>query len=286
MQENGLVVRSSCIWTDIFQTGELRRPLLAGLAIAHLLSPGLNQPAYAGSSPGDAVGCQGRNLRIAIDAGHTRKAPGTLTAHGAREFDLNVRFAHELVELSSGIVGLDLFLIDPTGNGLSLRDRPKLAQTAGANAFVSIHHDSAQPHLLRSWTYNGKMYRYSTELSGYSLFVSQENLFYAASRRLAEEIARQWLALGRQPTLHHAAPIKGENRRLLDDRLGVYEAPFAVIRTSHMPAVLVEVGVVVNPAEELMLDRLEERRNLQTAMINAFVKFCQSYLNSVRLINE
>ena len=56
------------------------------------------------------------------------------------------------------------------------------------------------------------------------------------------------MAAGEKPSLYHAEPIAGENRPLLDRRLGVHRFDgLAVLKTATMPAVLVEAGVIVNP---------------------------------------
>ena len=61
---------------------------------------------------------------------------------------------------------------------------------------------------------------------------------------------------GREPSLYHAEPIAGENRPLLDRRLGVHRFDgLAVLKTATMPAVLVEAGVIVNPDDEARVAR-------------------------------
>lgn len=80
------------------------------------------------------------------------------------------------------------------------------------------------------------------------------------------------IAAGHRPTMHHAADIPGERRKLLDRENGVYEAPFAVVRRTRVPAVLVEVGVIVNPDEESWLDEAANRQRLIGALIAVLVE--------------
>lgn len=64
------------------------------------------------------------------------------------------------------------------------------------------------------------------------------------------------MAAGEKPSLYHAEPIAGENRPLLDRRLGVHRFDgLAVLKTATMPAVLVEAGVIVNPDDEARVAR-------------------------------
>ena len=67
---------------------------------------------------------------------------------------------------------------------------------------------------------------------------------------------RALVAAGEKPSLYHAEPIAGENRPLLDRRLGVHRFDgLAVLKTATMPAVLVEAGVIVNPDDEARVAR-------------------------------
>lgn len=207
--------------------------------------------------------------RVAVDIGHGPKAYGATSARGAREFDFNRRFASELVALAKEDGRVDAFLIVEEVRKLSLRERVFMANGASANAFVSIHHDAAQRQFLTKWVHDGRELLMTKDIGGFSLFVSRENPRFVRSQRIAEQIARQWILAGHKPTLHHAVPVPGESRELLDKSLGVYEAPFAVVRSTLIPAVLIEVGVLVNPDEELKLGEPAFRRKLQLGLIAA-----------------
>jgi N-acetylmuramoyl-L-alanine amidase len=171
---------------------------------------------------------------IIVDAGHTPAHPGATGASGRVEhlynLDLSAAVAQDLQADGERVI--------------TLEQRPNAAPEA--NLFVSIHHDSLQ----QAWIDAGRR----REFKGYSLFVSMRNPHYAQSLACAQAIGERLLAAGETPSLYHATPIKGENRPLLDRRLGIHRFDdLVVLRSAPMPAVLVEAGVIANPDEETRL---------------------------------
>jgi N-acetylmuramoyl-L-alanine amidase len=67
-------------------------------------------------------------------------------------------------------------------------------------------------------------------------------------------IADQLLQAGFQPSHYHADPVLGENRPVVDWQRGIFtNNNLLVLATARGAAVLVEAGVIVNPAEEAWL---------------------------------
>ncbi|MGB6114703.1 MAG: N-acetylmuramoyl-L-alanine amidase, partial [Comamonas sp.] len=128
-----------------------------------------------------------------------------------------------------------------------------------ADLLVSIHHDSVQARFLAA----GRQ----SEFAGYSIFVSMLNPHPGRSLACARHIGERMRAAGEQPSAYHAEPIEGENRPFIDRRLGIHRYDgLAVLRTAPMPAVLVEAGVIINPAEETRLGKPETITRLARAI--------------------
>lgn len=248
---------------DISNPPPSRRRCRTGFVWALLLALGLALPAAPAES------CERQPLRVAVDVGHDPRAFGATSARGRREYDFNLRFAHEFVDLARRDARVSAFLLSPDDPSPKLRQRARLADASGADLLLSIHHDSAQRHLLEQWVHDGRKLWKSDTIGGYSVFVSRESPAFRRSLDYARAIARAFQLAGHKPTLHHAADIKGERRELLDRRLGVYNAPFAVVRWPVIPAVLLEVGVLINPAEEAWLDVERNRLRLILATLDA-----------------
>jgi len=192
---------------------------------------------------------------IIVDAGHTPAHPGATGASGRVEhlynLDLSKAVAFDLAAAGDRITrtGAD--------GEIGLADRPNAAPKA--DFFISLHHDSMQ----QAWIDAGR----NRELKGYAIFVSELNPHYQQSLTCAKAIGERLLAAGETPSLYHATPIKGENRPLIDRRLGIHRFDdLVVLKTAHMPAVLVEAGVIVNPGEERRLAEPATIRNLADAI--------------------
>jgi N-acetylmuramoyl-L-alanine amidase len=224
--------------------------------------------------PALAEPCEHRELRVAVDIGHSPSQPGATSARGKKEYAFNKRFASELVKSAKSRGKLTLFLLG--ADSLELADRPQKAAQQKADLFLSIHHDAVNQKYINYWEYDGKKLEYSDHFNGFSLFTYRNNAQFSESYRVARLIGTNLTAAGQTPALHHAEPIPGENRPLLDERLGIYAAPFSVLRHSTMPAVLLEVGVIVNRQEEEKLDNEAYRSKIEDAVLKSLEQYCQT----------
>jgi N-acetylmuramoyl-L-alanine amidase len=136
--------------------------------------------------------------------------------------------------------------------------------------FISIHHDSAQPHYLSEWDHEGATRLYSDLFSGYSVFVSRLNPRVEASLRCASEIGASMRRAGFAASRYHAEPIPGENRPFADEANGAhYFDNLVVLRTASVPALLLEAGVIVNRDEELRMRDPAARQRIAGAITAA-----------------
>lgn len=152
-----------------------------------------------------------RKALVVIDPGHGGRDPGAIGPSGLKEADVNLLLAHLVKSrLERAFRVLMTRMEDQT---VSLAARCALANTEGADLFVSLHCNAAANVLARG-----------TE----SYYMS------AAGKTLAEHIHRGLVALG------------------LTDR-GVKRKSFHVLRHTNMTAVLVEVAFITNSLEEARL---------------------------------
>lgn len=244
---------------------------MRGWLLALCLAPSL--AGAAEPAPGEA-------RIVAIDVGHTKASPGAISVTGRPEFEFNLEIAKRLEAKLRETGTIKPFLI-VSEKPRSLPERTRIAASRKADLFVSIHHDSAQDKYLEEReTEDGATQRYTDRFSGYSVFVSRKNPRYDESLDLARRIGRAMRADFKFAT-HHNEAIPGENRPIVDREAGVYAFDdLVVLKTASMPAVLVECGVIVNPAEEKLL-RTEGRQVTITA---ALVRGIRDYLGQAPAI--
>jgi N-acetylmuramoyl-L-alanine amidase len=222
--------------------------------------------------------CNRAQFRAIIDVGHSEKSPGATSARGALEFDFNMRLAsdiyHHLTEMG---FTRTVLLVSQGAQHHSLATRVARANQSGADLFLSIHHDSVPDRMLQSWEFDGTSRRYNDQYPGHSIFVSIDNPDYQSSLLFATNIGKELKARGMKYTPHYTDAIMGSRRRLLvDSEAGVYRYDqLIVLRQTHMPAVLLEAGSIVNRNEELELQKPERHKLIAAAVGEALDHYCQ-----------
>ncbi|MBB4264743.1 N-acetylmuramoyl-L-alanine amidase family protein [Roseospira visakhapatnamensis] len=232
-------------------------------------------PGAMAESDSTAQACPVDRLVVAVDVGHHLTAPGATSATGRTEYAFNRDLAGRLLAQLHQVGVTGAFLVEETGAPIDLWARPRRAGARGAHLFVSVHHDSVQPQYLRSWVHEGRERRYADRFQGHSLFVSRKNLYLDESLAVARAIGRALRSWGLTPSLHHAEPIPGENRPLVDKDLGIYDfADLVVLKAAPMPAVLFEAGIIVNRAEEARLRESFHQDMLIDAVVTGILERC------------
>ncbi|HRQ89149.1 MAG TPA: N-acetylmuramoyl-L-alanine amidase [Bacteroidia bacterium] len=208
-------------------------------------------------------------LRVAIDIGHYRLKPGAMSARGRAELLFNTETAAVVAQVLER-AGAKVIVVNGDGTVSELAKRPEIAAKAGADCFISIHHDSVNDKYLRKWVHEGVERDYADNFRGYSVFASDKNPEAAKSREIALHLGAALYDAGLRPTLHHNEPIQGENRPLLDKRTGVYQfSDLVVLKRATIPAILLECGVIIHREEELVVQQPEYRDLIAHAVVRA-----------------
>ncbi|RAI35954.1 hypothetical protein CH338_18370 [Rhodoplanes elegans] len=225
-----------------------------------------------------AAECRPEHFRVMLDVGHTVDQPGATSARGVSEHTFNLRLAKRIEErLRDGGFVRTTRVVVRGGGRKQLLARTKIANASPPDLFLSIHHDDVQPHFYGQWAFDGKTRNYSDRFAGWSIFVSQQNPRYDASLAFAKSLGAALVAKGLPFTMHHAEPIPGEGRAVLDGERGVFRYDgLVVLKGNAAPAVLFEAGVIVNRTEELALAGRERQDLIAGAVLTAVQEFCQA----------
>jgi N-acetylmuramoyl-L-alanine amidase len=249
------------------------------IALAMHISQGVLYPAR--SEPADSAArsdaCDRRGFRVVVDVGHTARNPGAKSARGADEYDFNLRLAKEVEQklIGAGFERTVLLITTETPRS-ALFKRASRAGAMGADLFLSIHHDSVPDKFLEKWQYEGATHGYSDRFPGHSIFISNDNPERARSLQFARMLGEELKARGLKYTPHYTEKFMGHRQRVLVDAdAGVYRYDqLIVLRSTRMPAVLLEAGSIINRDEELELGTPERRSLTSDAVAAALESFC------------
>lgn len=196
---------------------------------------------------------------VAIDVGHSLRDGGAVSARGRDEYEFN----RDLAELLAPRVeahGQRVRRVNFDGRIGSLSDRPKAA--AGADFFISIHHDSIDTRWLLPWTWEGVERTHTEVKRGFGLFVSANSPDLETSLRCASTLGAVLRRAGFEPSGWHERKHRPADR---DNGVWYYDNLVVLYRTT-LPAVLFEAGVIKHREEELELRDPERQARMADAV--------------------
>jgi N-acetylmuramoyl-L-alanine amidase len=206
--------------------------------------------------------------RIVLDSGHGGEDVGTHTRSGVTEKSLTLDIAWRLRQLLSR--DFDVLMTREDDRAVALEDRAALANRAGADLFVSIHLNwIANPRERGVETY----YLGATDDPVLTELAAAENrgsrYSLADMRKILDRLytdvrqdSSRRLAGAIQTALFHSL---AQVNPALDDR-GVKAAPFLVLVSTEMPAVLAEVSCLSNDDDVRLLSQDAYRQSIAEAL--------------------
>src|SRR5262245_11277603 len=261
----------------------LRRVGTAATVIAALVAgpdawhSGSAAPASGPSKKPAASACDRPAFRVIVDVGHTAESPGAISARGVYEYEFNLRLARVIEQkLRDAGFAKTILLVTDGPARKSLFRRVARANAASADLFLSVHHDSVPDSFLEAWEYQGAEHHFSDRFKGHSIFFSIDNADPDGSLEFGRLLGDQLKARGLQYTPHYIEKFMGHRQRLLvDASTGVYRYDqLIVLKSTRMPAVLLEAGSIINRNEELVMNSPERQALVGAAVTDAVEGFC------------
>ena len=259
-----------------------RRIVTMALVVSMLLSRGALDTGWAETAAASPIrsspsSCNRAAFRVILDVGHTVERHGVLSARGATEYAFNLRLANQIEQmLVDAGFGKTLVLVTAASPPRGLLERAARANNLRADLLLSIHHDGVPDPFVEKWEYDGSEHSFSDRFKGHSIFISYDNGNPTGSLRFGRLLGNQLKARGLQYTPHYAEKFMGNRqRKLVDAEAGVYRYDqLIVLRSTRMPAVLLEAGSIVNRDEELLLESPERQAAIAAAVTDAVEAFC------------
>ena len=201
----------------------------------------------------------GRDIVIAIDAGHGGHDPGSIGPRKTREKDVALQISRELAKRINAEPGMKAVLIRDRDVYIDHRERTAIARRHKADLFVSVHADSVADRRARGASV------YALSLEG----ASDEAARQLAQRENAsvggvslddkdDVLASVLLDLSQNASLSASLDVgnkvAGEMGKVAKmHRKTVQQAGFLVLKSPDLPSILVETAFISNPDEEKKL---------------------------------
>jgi len=248
------------------------------VATAHV--PAAQSQGLAAAARSEPGKCDRSQFRTVVDVGHTAEAYGATSARNGREYDFNFELAWQIEQAlrADGFAKTVLLVTD--GNARpSLFKRVAAANQLSANLLLSIHHDSVPDKFLEKWQFEDHPSHFSDRFPGHSLFVSIQNPAFKDSVDFGRLLGHQLKERGMEYAHHYTEAFMGHRRRqLVNAEAGVYRYDqLIVLRLTHMPAVLLEAGSIINRDQEVELSSSERRETISSAVVAAVEAFCEAH---------
>ncbi len=242
------------------------RPLLPQASVEPVISSTDNQPGHP---------------LVMIDPGHGGYDPGTQSSSGVLEKDLALQIA---TRLKSALEARQIRAELTRGNDtfVSLPERTRIANRAGADLFVSIHLNSSpdtettgiEVYYLNNTTDRATIRLARMENGGADGYggSNDSNLNYILTDLRQNYKAIEAASLARMIDAQTVADLDA-GLGLNVNALGAKVGPFYVLVGAHMPAVLVECGFLSNPDEARRMEGAGYQDVLAGAIAGAVVHY-------------
>jgi N-acetylmuramoyl-L-alanine amidase len=256
---------------------------MASVAVAW---PATAQVAVSATSVAPtSVPAHGRDIVVAIDAGHGGRDPGAHGPHGALEKNATLAIARRLAVLVDQQPGMKAVLTRDGDVYVPLRERFQKARHAHADLFVSIHCDASRDHSADGATV------YVLSEHG----ASSEHAKAVAARENYEELVGGVDLTAESPQVRSVLVDMSQTAAMNDSfdvgssvarqlaamgamhRYSVQQAGFMVLKAPDVPSMLVETNYITNPRAAKLLMAPDYQQRLAQAMATGIGKYFERY---------
>ncbi|MCY4027940.1 MAG: N-acetylmuramoyl-L-alanine amidase, partial [Acidobacteria bacterium] len=213
---------------------------------------------------------------IVIDAGHGGTDEGARGSDGTLEKDVTLGVARRLRAAIEARLGARVILTRTGDTLVPIDERAAVANNNKADLFISLHANSS---LSRSRRGAEVFYLSIAEYGAEALEVAEREapLLSVVGGGAREIDIVEWeMAQARHVdrSARLAELVEDELRRRVPmSPRAIQQAPFRVLVGANMPAVLVEMGFISNPTQEMELTAASFQNEVVDALIGAVLRF-------------
>ncbi|MBD5403036.1 N-acetylmuramoyl-L-alanine amidase [bacterium] len=178
-----------------------------------------------------------KDLTVVVDAGHGGNEFGAIGCLGHKEKEINLHIAMKIKSLLEN-AGANVIMTRQKDESLSLKDRVDITNNNNADLFISIHNNAlpdSSAHLKTSGT--------------------EVYYFYPQSKAFAKSVLE---------SITKETGMKNNKARA---------ESFAVIRNTNCPAILVEIGYMINPEDNAKLIDPEFQNKAAKSILHGLEKY-------------
>ncbi len=228
---------------------------------------------------------RGRDIIVAIDAGHGGEDPGAKGKRGTQEKKVVLDIAKQVAALIDKQPGMKAVLVRKGDYYIKLRRRMEIAREAKADLFVSIHADAFKNSSVKGasvFTLSNRgasseaarwlaSHENAADLVGGVSLSDKEDMLASvlidlsqtatkeASLKVASEVLKNFGHIG---SLHSHK---------------VQKAGFMVLKSPDIPSILVETAFISNPQEERNLTSQAHQAKMAKAIYSGIVNYFENY---------
>ena len=238
--------------------------------IAAVAGPPVARPTVMALRP-PLRGGRGQKV-IVVDAGHGGHDPGARSLV-RNEKDVTLAAALALKSRLEKFGRYKVVLTRATDVFISLEERVRIARKAGADLFISLHADSAgsdpTPHGASIYTLSDSgQNRVNYVLGPHEWFAS------AGGRRSDPDVRQILLDLTQRSTRNRSSQFASLLISHISNRVDLLprthrDAGYFVLLAPDVPAVLLEMGFITNPGDEMRLTDPAQREALMGGVADA-----------------
>jgi N-acetylmuramoyl-L-alanine amidase len=217
--------------------------------------------------------------RVVIDPGHGGRDPGA-QIRNLDEAEVVLDIALELERLLTKEPNVEVVLTRRTNAYVPLEQRTAIANTSGADLFLSIHVNASANQAARGFETYFLNFASNSEAEA---LAARENAGSARTMSSLPEIVK---AIALNNKIDESRDFASMVQKSLQERLrrtnpaarnlGVKQAPFMVLVGATMPSVLVEVSFLTNRNEATLLRSESHRRRLAEALFAGIMSYQRS----------